>query len=155
MADPEPSSFPVVTTMSCVFMASPGNVLQVTLRGHFMDTSKRRVLLLCTLPLLGEGLEKILSKLGDVELIGPWVLDAQALARLPERMPDVVLIAEEEKKSGKVISITTQILERYPDLPVVQIGLARNSVRLFTSRTLPARSADLIEIIRSLPVQHT
>ncbi|MCC7353410.1 MAG: hypothetical protein IT330_06585, partial [Anaerolineae bacterium] len=60
--------------MSCVFMASPGNVLQVTLRGHFMDTSKRRVLLLCTLPLLGEGLEKILSKLGDVELIGPWVL---------------------------------------------------------------------------------
>lgn len=113
---------------------------------------KRRVLLLCVQPLLGEGLEHILSRLEDVELIGPWVLDSRVLSRLSDEAPDIVLIAEQEGKREGVASLTAQILERYPDLPVVRIGLEQNTVRVYTSHTLPARSADLIEAIRSLPV---
>ncbi len=115
---------------------------------------KRRVLLLWVQPLLGEGLEHILGGLEDVELIGPWVLDSQVLSRLSEEAPDIVLMAEGEgEEGGGVASLTAQILERYPDLPVVRIGLKQNTVRIYTSRTLPARSADLIETIRSLPLQ--
>jgi DNA-binding NarL/FixJ family response regulator len=119
---------------------------------------KRRVLLLCaslegTHPqlLLGEALENILSKVEDVELVGTWALDDQALARLAQDLPDILLIAEEEAGES-VTSLTAQVLEHYPDLPVVRVGLMQNVVRLYTSRTLPARSADLIEAIRDLPV---
>jgi hypothetical protein len=72
-------------------------------------------------------------------------------ARLAQGLPDILLIAEEEAGES-VTSLTAQVLERYPDLPVVRVGLRQNVVRLYTSRTLPARSADLIEAIRGLPI---
>jgi DNA-binding NarL/FixJ family response regulator len=114
---------------------------------------KRRVLLLWVQPLLGEGLEHILRGLEDVELIGPWDLDSGALSRLSEEAPDIVIVADGEREKGEsVASLTAQILERYPDLPIVRIGLEQNALRIYTSRTLPARSADLIEAIRGLPL---
>ncbi|RIK47312.1 MAG: hypothetical protein DCC57_14625, partial [Chloroflexi bacterium] len=62
-----------------------------------MDTAgKRRVVLLSAQPLLSAGLAAILCGLDDVDLIGPWPLDRQALARLAEEAPDVVLVAEGE-----------------------------------------------------------
>jgi len=118
---------------------------------------KRRVLLLCVQSLLGESLENILSKVEDVELIGPWVLDAQTLARLSEGVPDIVLVAEEGGGHESAASLTAQILDHYPDIPVIRVGLAQDTVRLYTSQRLPpveftdAHSADLIEVIRSLP----
>ncbi len=112
---------------------------------------KRRVLLLCTQPLLGEGLESILSKLEDVELIGPLVLEPQVLSQLSEAAPDIVLVADDEGRSEGVASLTAQILGRYPDLPIVRINLTENVIRVYASQTLPARSADLIDVIRSLP----
>jgi DNA-binding NarL/FixJ family response regulator len=113
---------------------------------------KRRVLLLCVESLLSESLERILGQLEDVELVGPWRLDADVLTRLPEDMPDIALIVQEAEESESVASLTSQILERYPDLPIVRIGLTENVIRVYASQTLPARSADLIEVIRSLPV---
>ena len=110
---------------------------------------KRRVLLVCAQPLLGEGLEHILRGLEDVELIGPWGLDSGALSRLPQAEPDIVLIADGEG----VVSLIAHILERYPNLPVLHIGLEQNAVRMYTSRRLPTRSADLIGVIRGLPLQ--
>jgi hypothetical protein len=75
------------------------------------------------------------------------------LSRLSEAAPDIVLVAEGAGREGEsVTSLFAQLLERYPDLPVVRISLEQNAVRVYTSRTLPARSADLIEAIRSLPV---
>jgi len=115
--------------------------------------AKRRVLLLCAQPLLGEGLETILSRLEDMELSGPWAPDAQVMDRLLKDVPDIVLVVEKEKEDQSITSLMTGILERYPDLPVVRIGLVQNVIRLYTSRTLPARSADLIETIRSLPAR--
>jgi len=113
---------------------------------------KRRVLLLCAHPLLGESLENILRKVEDVDLVGPWDLDERALTYLSQESPDIVVVAEAEGEDKSKVSLTSQILERFPDLPVVRVGLAQNVVRLYTSRALPARSADLIEAIRSLPI---
>jgi DNA-binding NarL/FixJ family response regulator len=116
---------------------------------------RRRVLLLWGHPLLSEGLENILGKVEDVELMGPWALDSFTLAQLSDEVPDIVLIAEQEDEHEAVAVLTTQLLERYPDLPVIHVGLSQNIVRVHTSRTLPARSTDLIEIIRSLPTRQS
>ncbi len=115
--------------------------------------NKRRVLLLDTQPLLGKGLELILNQLEDVELIGPWDLDRPVLSRLAKQGPDIVLVAEDQEQSRRLTALIGRILERYPDLPVIRIGLERNRLRLYCSRSLPAHSANLIELIRSLPVK--
>jgi len=113
---------------------------------------KKRVVLVWVESLLGEGLEHILRGLEEVELIGPWNLEPQVLSRLSQETPDVVLVAGDEGEHEAMASLTARILDQYPDLPVVRIGLEQNTVRVYTTHTLPAHSADLIETIRSLPV---
>jgi len=113
--------------------------------------AKRRVLLLWTQPLLSDGLKNILSQLEDVELLGSWALTATIFARLVTLNPEIILIAEDSKDSEIVTRFMGKILNAYPNLPVVRIGLQEDEVHIYTSRTLPARSADLIEVIRNLP----
>ncbi len=115
--------------------------------------NKRRVLLLNTQPLLGKGLELILNQLEDVELIGPWTMDRPVLPRLAKQRLDIVLVAEGQEQGHRLTALTGRILDRYPDLPVVRIGLEQNKMRLYYTRSLPAHSANLIELIRSLPVK--
>lgn len=112
---------------------------------------KRRVLLLGAQRLLVEGLQTILSKLDDVELIGPWDLDSSVLFRLPEEAPDLVLVADDGGQHESVAFLTSQIMEQHPELPIVWVGLKEKAMRLYSSHTLPARTADLVEAIRSLP----
>lgn len=114
---------------------------------------KHRVLLLCDQPLLSESLEYILGQVEDVELLGSHVLGTHVPARLWEEVPDIVLLVEEDGEAESAASLMAQILELHPDLPIVRIGLTQNVIRLYTSRTLPARSADLIEAIRTLPAR--
>jgi DNA-binding NarL/FixJ family response regulator len=111
---------------------------------------KRHILLLCVESLFGESLERILGQLEDVELVGPYLLDADALDRLPEDAPDVAVIVHEDENLQKTVSLTSRILERYPGLAIVRVGLQENVMRVYASRTLPASRADLIEVIRSL-----
>ncbi len=116
---------------------------------------KRRVLLLCAQSLLGEGLSVILGGLSDVELVGPLRWDDPRLSCQQQDLPatiDVVLIAAEEDKTPALITLTAQLLDLYPDAPVVRVGLKQGSIRLYTSRTLPARAADLVEAIRDMPI---
>ena len=116
-----------------------------------MEIKKRRVLLLCTRHLLGESLENLLRNLDDVTLIGPWVIDARVVARISTDKPDIIVIVEEADQLEKVSALTAKILESCPDISILHSSLNRNVVRIYTSRELPARSADLIEAIRSLP----
>src|SRR3990170_9072897 len=112
---------------------------------------KRRVVLLSEQDLLGESLEHVLGKAKDVDLLGSWTLDDRVLARLSQDTPDILMIAEEDPPGENVARLTAQILEAYPDLPIIRVTLARNELRIYTSQTTPARSADLIDLIRHLP----
>lgn len=111
---------------------------------------KIRVLLLVVQPLLGESLENILQKLDDVDLIIQPVETDHLFNGWIENKLDIVLVAEEASPYART-SITTRVLEQYPDLPVLRVGLEQNLLRIFTSRTLPARSAELLDILRGLP----
>jgi DNA-binding NarL/FixJ family response regulator len=113
--------------------------------------SKRRVVLFSTQPLLGEALEKLLNGVEELELIGQWYPDAASLERVPGEAPDVVLLATQESGSEDTAHLTAQILARYPDYPLVQVTIEETTIRLFTSESHLARSADLIDAIRKLP----
>ncbi len=128
-----------------------GTLRIVSGKGGRSGMEKRRVLLLCVNSLLGESVERMLGQLEDVELVGPWKLDMDVLTQLSEDMPGIALIVQEGEESANIASLISQILERYPNLPVIRVGVNENVIRVYASRTLPARSADLIEVIRSLP----
>ncbi|MEE8392100.1 MAG: hypothetical protein V3S14_15070 [Anaerolineae bacterium] len=87
---------------------------------------------------------------GELELIGPWDLDAPVLAQLSQDTPDVVLVAEAESESERVAALTAQILNLYPDVTVIRVGLGKGTVRVYTSHVVPARAVDLMEAIHSL-----
>lgn len=112
---------------------------------------KRRVALLCAQQLLGESLEHTLRKVSDITLLGPWALEVGVLSRLAEDAADIVVIVEAEDTPHQAATITAQILEMYPDLPIVRVTLEQNVVHYYSSQTLPARSSDLIDLIHNLP----
>jgi len=54
--------------------------------------ARRRVVLFDHRRLLGESIQRLLLRLENVELLGPWSIDQHALARLKACRPDVVII---------------------------------------------------------------
>jgi hypothetical protein len=114
--------------------------------------NKIRICLLCAQPLLGEILVQLLGKLEDIVLTISPQADPYALGEMERGWTDVILVAEEEACSGQG-SLAARVIECFPDLPVVQVGLEQNIVRIFTSRQLPAYSTSLIQAIRSLPLE--
>ncbi len=112
---------------------------------------KHRVLLVCSQYLFGESMETILRAEADVELIGPWELDEGVCAKIGEACPSVVLIVSEDSQSESSAELTSTIMESFPDLPIIRAALTENLVRVHWTHILPARGADLLETIRSLP----
>jgi DNA-binding NarL/FixJ family response regulator len=113
---------------------------------------KRRVLLVCSQPLLGEAVEAILIKLTDLELLGPTDMNVQVPKRLSQDPPDVVIVAEENGDIHNSTSLTALVLDRFPNVPVIRMGPEKNTVRLYTTRSLPAHGTDLIEAIRRVRI---
>ena len=90
-----------------------------------------------------------------MNILGPWMIDELALQHLNAQLPDIVVIADEsigenDPQSHGAARLTAQILENYVGLPVVQVLLELNQVRIYNSQTIPARGADLIDAIRCL-----
>jgi hypothetical protein len=65
----------------------------------------------------------------------------------------VVLVVKEDDSSTAISTLTGQILAQHPNVPVIQVGLDRNVVCLYTSSTLPARSRELFDAIRRAPAR--
>jgi len=112
---------------------------------------KRHVLLLGEEQLLGESLQNLLQGFDDIQLSGPEPLSADICIQIGKIKPDVVLIADVGNQNAKVAGIAASILDLYPNIPVIHSTLSRNVVRIYSSHELPARTADLIDAIRSNP----
>lgn len=112
----------------------------------------RRVLLLSVQPLLSESLATVLHQIEEIELLGPLAIGDNTVHVLAQETPDIVLIAEREDQHEEAIHLAGQILEMYPELPVLQVGLNQNLIRIYNSQILPAHSAHLINLISEQPV---
>jgi DNA-binding NarL/FixJ family response regulator len=112
--------------------------------------SKPRVLLISSQHLFGESMEMFLRTEKDIELVGPWNLGEQDICRrLLEVKPSVVVIADENLQSEIAAELTKSIIEQYSELSVIRAGLSENVFRIFSTQTLPARGADLLETIHN------
>jgi chemotaxis response regulator CheB len=114
---------------------------------------RKRVILLCGQNLLGESLEHILMNARDVELIGAWDFADVTIPYLAEQTPDLLVMTEDELPHEQSTVLTAKILESLPDLPIIRVALEQNVFRVYTSRMLPARQADLIDVIHLLSAQ--
>ena len=112
---------------------------------------KRRVLLICSEGLFGEGMETVLRAAEDVELIGPFSLQAGIGSQVAEMHPNVVFIAGGDFRSDEVSHLTKALIEQSPELSVICAGLTENVVHVFSTYVLPARGIDVLETIRTLP----
>jgi hypothetical protein len=113
----------------------------------------RYVALFCSEHLLGESLAHLLSNMAEIALFGPWLIDEHALGNLKDHLPDIVLIADSETHSEQAAVLATQILDAFSDLSVIRVTLSQTVAHIYSSQALPARSADLVEAIRKLPIQ--
>ncbi len=115
---------------------------------------KHPVLLVCLLPLLCEGLQRILEPLEDVECLCLPGADLLALeSSLKTFQPEMVLVAGENENDAST-HLIADLLKRFPDVPVVWVDLTTNVLRMYTSHTLPANSAALIDAIRQQQPAH-
>lgn len=112
---------------------------------------KRRVLLVSSQPLFGEAIEGILRLEREIELSGPLIWKKGKDPAWPAEQPDIVLLATRGSGRQEEAGLAEQVMARYPDAPLIQLTLDKDSMRLITSRELLASSEDLIEAIRSAP----
>ncbi len=112
---------------------------------------KRRVLLLCTPSILSEGVAQILREAEDVELIGPWEARKWSPLRHEQAKPHVVLVAEPDGDCDDEIAITSSILERYADVPVIRVCVADTAMRVHAVHSTHAHVESLMEVVRQGP----
>ncbi len=109
---------------------------------------KRQVLLIQMQSLLGEGLERIFQQLEDVDLVSLPCADPQTIDECVKHThPDIVLVAD-EKDSDRGTRLILGMLKQYDDIPIVWVSLESNVLRVYTSHSLTASSAELIQAIR-------
>ena len=68
------------------------------------------------------------------------------------RPPDLGLIAEDEVLGAQTSGLTSQILEAFPNMTIIRVKQDRNFLLVYTSQSIPARMADLIDTIRQAPI---
>jgi len=109
---------------------------------------KHQVLLVCLQPLLCDGLQRMLEPLEDIHYVCLEGSDLAALdGDLKAFQPEMVLVAG-EGETDQSQHLIADLLKRFADVPVVWVELATNVLRMYTSHTLPANSANLLEAIR-------
>lgn len=114
--------------------------------------AKQRVLLICSQYLFGTGVEMILRAADDLELIGPWGFNEDVCRQIAEIHPSVIVVAYEDPQNKNITRLTSRIIEQYPELSIIRAGLTEDVVRVFSIHLVPARGADLLDTIRSMPV---
>lgn len=98
--------------------------------------------------LFAETLIQMLGKYETIQVVGSAPDSPEALSRLQNETPDVVLVAG---TSDSIIPL----LVACPDLPVIHTDLNTNRVQVITNQTIDASISDLLAAIAALPRRRT
>jgi hypothetical protein len=111
---------------------------------------KKRVAVICAKQLICDSLMHILANAADIEILGPWAIDAHAYAHLSSEEPDLAIVAETVSKNVRVDRLIARILVQFPSMPVIRVTLENNMMRFYSPHIIPASSSDLISLIHRL-----
>ena len=112
--------------------------------------SRHRVLLLGSQSLLAAGIEDILKRQGDIEVLGPYAMTNDAVSHTKALGPDLVVIADESPTDTALVAL---ILQVHPELPIINVGLEESRVQIYKSERVAATAASFLATIRSLLTQ--
>lgn len=110
----------------------------------------RRVLLLASQQLLGEGLAEILRRLPEVELNGPWRLEVNEVPEAALTMADAVVLATDGEEPGALQALVARVLDHFPNLPVLRVSAAQDRIWLYRSETFASGSDALVHLLSNL-----
>ena len=113
---------------------------------------KRRILIIGQPNLFRDTLETVLSNLEDVEVTACLPLDDQVLTACAEQPPERVLVADDQSTAQQALTVLSGLLEASPNLPIIRVNLEPNMLLIYCSEALPASVADLIKVIRQVPL---
>lgn len=109
---------------------------------------KRLVVLVQSLPLLGEGLQRIFQSVENLELLAVDTADPQQISACLETVqPDMIVLAGETEDDAST-HLISRLLKHYEGIPIVWVELETNVLRVYTSHSLTANSTELIRAIR-------
>ncbi len=106
-------------------------------------------------PLLSDGLRHIFMEQEDVDLVCLTYPGPEKIDDFKHHLhPDMVLLAG-EKEDEQAARLILEMLQQYQEIPIVLIELETNILHLYTSRSLTATSADLLNAFREHFVRRT
>lgn len=109
--------------------------------------NQSRVFILASQTLFAEGVQSLLSEQPGITVIGAATVESDALSRLREANPDVVIVEATGDSQSRLVA---QVLEMVPGAKVLGLSLDDNCIYTYTRQLKQSQSVeDLVEAIRT------
>ena len=113
-------------------------------------TSKARVLLVSEASLFEEAIEALLREEPGLEIVGRESDPRQAVGRIRDCHPDVVIVVDGEGETGLEAELLRLAREGFP-IRIVEVNLATNTVYVYSGRQQSVREAgDLVRTVQHI-----
>ena len=111
--------------------------------------SMARVFILSKYPLFGRGVESLLRQETELEIVGQETDADQAIERITELHPDVVIVDSSDPACDPIATIT-RILKTETPVKVIGLDLKENKIHLYHGEQREARGVeDLVAAIKT------
>jgi DNA-binding NarL/FixJ family response regulator len=113
-------------------------------------TPRARVLVVSGLSLFGEGIEGLLRQEPGLEIVALETDPAQAIERIKETHPDVVVLTDAEAATGLGLELLGMVSEGF-HMRLVEVHRATNTLCVYSGEQQPIREVgDLVDAVRRL-----
>ena len=113
-------------------------------------TPKARVLVVSPPSLFEEGIEGLLRQEPGLEIVGLETDPGQAIGRIREAHPDVVILADGEAGTGLELELLRLVREGF-HMRIVEVHLATNTLCLYCGEQQPIREVrDLVDAVQHI-----
>jgi len=107
----------------------------------------KRILILSRHPLFGHGVESLLCKESELEVVGQEKDANRALERVKELVPDVVILDNDDPEVDLKL-VVMRILKQQSGITVVGLGLQDNTIHIYRGeKRIVQEVEDLVEAI--------
>jgi DNA-binding NarL/FixJ family response regulator len=113
-------------------------------------TTSARVFVVSGLPLLGEGIEGLLRQEPGLEIVALETDPVQAMGRIKETHPDVVVVTDAEAETGLGLELLGMVREGF-HIRIVEVHRATNTLCLYCGEQQPIREVrDLVDTVLAI-----